>query len=449
MSHMGEVYFKIFLISVMLAGSCHDKPAQQQATSLSPYKQGSFGYDLAFLQQHDSVIVLQSEQGEAQVVVSPKYQAKVFTSTANGKEGLSFGWIHYKAFTAPPDAHMNAYGGENRIWLGPEGGKFSLFFPKDSPMTFQHWKTPAAFDTEAWKVTTQGPLSVTMQKDMQLVNYAGTPLSISVTRRITILSRHDIDGLLHLQPDSAVKAVGYQTVNTLTNTGAQAWTETTGMPCIWMLDMFNPSPESVIIIPYKEEANPDGRVEKEEASLRDEANKGDGGSVKRDDKTGRPGGNPRVATTDYFGEIPPDRIRYAQNTLFFKADGKSRGKLGIHPQKAKPLAGSYDAQHQVLTITLFELDPSGKYLNQEWNTHKPPFSGDAVNAYNDGALADGSQMGPFYELESVSPAAALLPGHTLSHQHAVFHFTGGEAALDPICRQLLGVSLDMVKKAFD
>ena len=23
---------------------------------------------------------------------------------------------------------MNAYGGENRLWLGPEGGKYSLFF---------------------------------------------------------------------------------------------------------------------------------------------------------------------------------------------------------------------------------------------------------------------------------------------------------------------------------
>jgi hypothetical protein len=112
------------------------------------------------------------------------------------------------------------------------------------------------------------------------------------------------------------------------------------------------------------------------------------------------------------------------------------------------MAGSYDAQNKMLTVTLFEVDSSGKYLNQEWNTGKPPFSGDAVNAYNDGPLPDGNQMGPFFEIESVSPAANLSPGQSLAHQHAVFHFTGDEAALDRICLQLLGVSLARVKKAF-
>jgi hypothetical protein len=84
------------------------------------FQEGSFGYDLNFLKKHDSVIVLTA--GDAQIIVSPKYQAKVFTSTAEGNEGPSFGWVHYKAFDSV-DAHMNAYGGENRIWLGPEGGK--------------------------------------------------------------------------------------------------------------------------------------------------------------------------------------------------------------------------------------------------------------------------------------------------------------------------------------
>ncbi len=421
----------------MLAASCNDNPAtkpsaskgdssQRPADSSALYKQGSFGYDLHFLQQHDSVIVLQSDQGAAQVIVSAKYQAKVFTSTADGKEGLSFGWIHYKAFSGPEDAHMNGYGGENRIWLGPEGGKFSLFFPKDSEMVFNNWKTPAAFDTEAWKVTALNEQSVSLHKDMQLANYAGTRLVLSVGRNISILSRQAIDGLLHLSPDPAVKAVGYQTINTLTNNGEQEWTEKTGMPCIWMLDMFNPSPATVIVIPYKE----------------GHSDKGD-----RAGKRGAATGS-SVATTDYFGEIPADRIKYDQGTLFFKADGKSRGKLGIHPLKAKPMIGSYDALNKVLTVTLFELDSSGKYLNQEWKTIKPPFSGDAVNAYNDGPLADGTQMGPFYEIESVSPAAFLAPGKSLSHQHAVFHFTGDEPALDRICTRLLGVSLEAIKKAF-
>ncbi len=92
----------------------------------TPDKPASFGEDLRFLQQHDSVILLRRDAAE--VLVSPKYQGKVFTSTAGGEDGPSFGWIHYKAFDGPLDPHMNAYGGENRLWLGPEGGRFSCSF---------------------------------------------------------------------------------------------------------------------------------------------------------------------------------------------------------------------------------------------------------------------------------------------------------------------------------
>ncbi|HEX8675669.1 MAG TPA: DUF6786 family protein, partial [Segetibacter sp.] len=129
-------------------------------------------------------------------------------------------------------------------------------------------------------------------------------------------------------------------------------------------------------------------------------------------------------------------------------DGKSRGKLGVVPGKAKPFAGSYDSQNKVLTAIKFDVEPEARYLNQEWNTTKPSFLGDAVNAYNDGPLADGSQMGPFYEIESVSPAAFLKPDQTLSHKHSVFHFTGSEQALDGIAKKLFGTSLDDIKKAF-
>src|SRR6202041_2068802 len=122
--------------------------------------------------------------------------------------------------------------------------------------------------------------------------------------------------------------------------------------------------------------------------------------------------------------IAKDRIKYLNRLLLFKADGKSREKLGMPPNRAKTMAGSYDAQNNVLTIILFDRDSKATYLNQEWRTDKDPFTGDAVNAYNDGPLADGSQMGPFYEIESVSPAAFLKPNEGLSHKHSIFHFTG-------------------------
>lgn len=56
-------------------------------------------------------------------------------------------------------------------------------------------------------------------------------------------------------------------------------------------------------------------------------------------------------------------------------------------------------------------------------------------------------MGPFYELESVSPAAFLKPGESLIHHHAVFHFTGDEKGLNTIAEKVLGVSLESIKSA--
>ena len=375
---------------------------------------GSFGYDIHFLNRYDSVIILKNDNGNSMVAVSPKYQAKVFTSTSDGDNGYSFGWINYKAFDGKPDLHMNGYGGENRFWLGPEGGVFSLFFEKGKEMVFNNWHTPAPFDTESWETISKTNSSVHMQKDMSLKNYAGTLLSILVDRTISILNNNEIGDSTGISLSDSIKAVGYKTENSIKNSGSFDWNQHTGMPCIWMLDMFKPSLSTTIIIPYKDDVNMKGNV----------------------------------ATTDYFGQIPSDRIRYQNGVLFFKADGKSRGKLGLAPERAKPVAGSWDAENSILTIIQYDLDPDGKYLNQEWNTMKPPFSGDAVNAYNDGPLDNGSQMGPFYELESVSPAAFLKSGESLQHNHYVFHFTGSNEKLNKISVKLLGVSLSEIESVF-
>jgi hypothetical protein len=374
---------------------------------------GSFGYDREFLTTHDSSLVV-LRRGDMQILVSPKYQGKVFTSTDSGYGGPSFGWIHYKAFDRPLDVHMNAYGGENRLWLGPEGGRFSLFFPKGSKMEFANWKTPAAFDSEPWQLVQHTDTNLELRKDLQLVNYAGTKMSLSIMRWIWLLDRAEVYITLGLGNNiPSVSVVGYQTTNFLTNFDNQALTDSSGMPCIWMLDMFKPSPATTIVIPY--------------SSARGDTSK--------------------PATTDYFGEIPSARIKFSDSVLYFKADGKSRGKLGIHPSREKDVAGSYDAERKVLTIIYFQIDPTAQFLNQEWDTVKPPFSGDAVNAYNDGPLADGSQMGPFYELESVSPVYSLpFNGHII-HRHLVFHFTGSEAGLDIVSRKVLGVSLKQIEGA--
>jgi len=392
----------VAIAAVLILSSC-----QKKEPILT---KGTFGYDLNFLRQKDSVIVLKSADSVAQIIISAKYQAKVFTSTANGLSGKSFGWINYKALDAKLlDAHMNAYGGEDRLWLGPEGGKFSLFFKPGTKMEFANWHTPAAIDNETWKLLSVSATKASFSKSASLLNYALITLTLSIYRDVEMLDTAAMKKMLGINIGNNVKSVAFSTINTITNTGDKAWDEQTGAPCLWNLDMLSPSAKTITVVPYK------------------------GGD------TGK------VATTDYFGQIPPDRVKYANGILLFKEDGKSRGKLGMPPNRTKNIIGSYDAQNNVLTIAVFDVDPKAIYLNQEWRTDRNPFTGDAVNAYNDGPLADGTQMGPFYEIESVSQAAFLKPGQQLSHRHSVFHFTGDKDELNQIALKTLSISLQDIQ----
>jgi hypothetical protein len=182
-----------------------------------------------------------------------------------------------------------------------------------------------------------------------------------------------------------------------------------------MLDMFNPAPHAVTFVPYN-----DGS----EAELG------------------------KVVTSDYFGEIPADRLKVTDRMIFLKTDGKYRSKLGLNAKRTKAIAGNYDPDSKRLTIIAFDVDKNAVYLNQAWNPALNPLSGDAMNAYNDGPLADGSIMGPFLELESVSPAAFLKPMETLSHKHTVYHFVGEDADLNSITEKLFGISVNETKNVF-
>lgn len=380
-------------------------------------QENCFAYDIDFLHKYDSsLIILKAGNGKSQIAISPKYQSKVFTSTANGMKGKSFGWINYKAFSSEPSNQMNAFGGENRLWLGPEGGIYSLFFKPKTEMVFSNWHTPTPIDIEPWTVLSNDKSKASLTKQMSIENYKGNVFSIKVEREIKILSALEIAQMLNIKLAKTVHSVAYQTDNKIINTGNTEWNEKSGVPCIWMLDMLKPTPNTIVVVPFRDT---------ERTKFKD------------------------VATTNYFGEIPANRLKNSQNVLFFKADGKHRSKLGVKPNKAKPIAGSYDADGKTLTIILFDLESEGKYLNQEWNTNKEPFSGDAMNTYNDGPLADRSQMGPFYEIESVSPAAFLKPNECIKHKHSVFHFVGSEAELTIISKKLLGVSIKHIKTSLN
>jgi hypothetical protein len=399
--------------SLMLS-SCGSK--KNKEIDMQSFEKGTFGYDLNYLSEKDNLIVLKGEDGNAQIIVSAKYQGKVFTSTATGLSGNSLGFVNYKVFDSGViDEHMNGYGGENRFWLGPEGGKYSVYFAPGAEQVFDNWHTPKPIDTEAWNIVSTGETEAVLEKEMQVNNYLGTMLHLNVVRKITLLEGAAACRLLGICHNPNLNMVAYTTDNMISNLNDFEWTRQTGTICIWMLDMFNPAPRAVTVIPF---------IEGNEKELG------------------------KIVTSDYFGEIPANRLKIKDNAIYLKTDGNYRSKLGLNNKRTKAIAGNYDPDSKRLTITTFDVDKNAVYLNQEWNPAKDPLKGDAMNAYNDGPLDDGSIMGPFLELESVSPAAFLKPGQSLNHVHNVFHFVGEEEDLNRVAEQLLGVSIQEIINIF-
>jgi hypothetical protein len=407
-----NIFWLILLIALTIL-SCNNSKKR----TMNEYEKGTFGYDFQYLsQKDDQVVALKSDDAEAQIIVSPKYQAKVFTSTAEGLSGASLGYLNYKVLDSPEiNEHMNGYGGENRFWLGPEGGKFSVFFKPGAGQVFDNWHTPKPVDIEPWIVVNAGDKSVTMEKAMDVTNYQGTLLRLKIDRTVALLSTPEINSTLGISLNADIKAVAYATENSITNLNDFAWTAETGTICIWILDMFNPGPKAVTIVPF----------------------------ISGDEKELGP-----VATTNYFGEIPASHFQIRNNVAFLKTDGKYRSKIGINAKRTKAIAGNYDPDTKRLTVSTFDVDPNAVYLNQEWNPAKDPLTGDALNAYNDGPLEDGSIMGPFLELESASPGAFIAPNESFRHNHNVYHFAGEEKGLSEIMKTLFGISIEEINTIF-
>ena len=260
---------------------------------------GTFARDLAFLEKHTDIILLSSEDESAQVAVAPQYQGRVMTSTANGPTGASFGYVHEEGIeSGTRKPHMTVLGGEDRFWLGPEGGQFALYFEKGAPFDVDHWQVPEPIDWGAWPVTAQTTRAVTFQRDMDLTNYSGTRFSLRVERTVRLLDA-----------EAVAQALGAPRANTYASSPTNPTTAspTSAMPLGRRTPVRSQSgssecfagPRATVVIPFES------------------ADQG------------------RIVNDAYFGTIDEGRLQVADGSIFFRADGKKRSKIGVAKRRAR------------------------------------------------------------------------------------------------------------------
>ena len=409
---------KLLITGILFFGmtftGCHQKKDKSNPDEMKELSSGTYSYDRKILGKHLDIIEL--KDGKSAITILPAYQGRVMTSTCEGENGFSFGWMNYDLIESGEILeHFNPLGGEERFWIGPEGGQYSVYFKAGKEFVFDNWYVPAPIDTEPFELVSHDDTMACFKRRMTLENYSGTVFNLEVLRDVSLISREQIDEYLHISSKNT-SVVAYESSNSILNSGQEKWVKESGLLSIWILGMMTPSPGVTVVIPIKTGTS---------SELGPEVN------------------------DDYFGKISDKRLKLVDNIVFFKADGKSRGKIGIPPLRTARFMGSYDSQNQALTIVECIIPENRtEFVNSAWELQENPYGGDAFNSYNDGPLEDGSQMGPFYELESSSPALALDPGESYTHLQRTYHFMGDISSLDKIAKEVLKASLKEIEGAF-
>ena len=396
----------MFFLPVLLFG-CKNQ------SNTNEYKKGTFGYDLNFISLHRETLLLKNKEGNACILTSPELQGSVLTSSFNGMNGISLGYINHDRIASEElRPHSQGYGGEDRVWLGPQGGQFTIFFHPGDEFNFDNWFTPSPLDSEPFELKEKSQSMVKYRKKMNLKNYMNTSFDVQIDRTIRLIDKEEAGNILGLDKIDDLKYVGFESRNELTNTGSVAWEQENGLLSIWILGMFPGG--STIIIPYKED------------------------SIKNSDKV----------YNEYFveliGSMNEDQIQSGNGKIYYNGSGNHIGKIGVDAKHAKPYLGSFNEEKNILTIVNFSFsDTTMKYVNSQFKYQDQPYKGDVVNAYNDGPLDREEDAVPtFYELESSSPAMELKPGESILHFHRTFHFQGSKEQLSKISQNVLGIRID-------
>ena len=366
-----------------------------------------YAADLALIGERAGVHELRL--GPLRLAVVPDWQLRVATG-AFAPDGSSLGWLNRpKLRSGEVDERANLWGGLERLWLGPEGGPGTVFFAPGDDYHLDRWTIPALVDRVPFRVASAGQARIAAVAEGDVLNRAGERFEVRLQRSIELL---EPGRALGAPLPFGVQGLGFVSDNALFNVGTMAWSRPNGGLCLWLAGMFPHAEQAVAYAPAPAAATP-------------------------------------RAVGDYFHALDASRLRPVGSGMAFRVDGEHRSKIGIPAANATGWMGAWDPVRGRLTLVQAEVDAGAEYLEARWSADRGPFGGEALHLYNDGPPEPGAApFGPFFELESSSPAAILAPGERRSHRSTTTMLTGSRAGLDDIARAHLGVSLSDLESAF-
>lgn len=383
-------------------------------------KMWSFGQELSFFNKYNIDTVILGED-DSLIAVSPAWQARVMTSTFGGVKSPALGWINRELIAfKKDDVQTNQVGGEDRFWVGPQGGEGSLFFPQGKIFSEENWMPPAFITKEEWKLVAKNQMQAKFEKTAQFENAKGVQFKIKAEREISVLTKKQVAEILGIEIPSGVNMVAFQSLNKIINAGQKEWSPANGTINISVQSCFNATKNTFVFIPYRQ-----GDLTKL-------------GDIMRDDyyepSVSIAGSSKRLVVTDEY--------------IRFKSDGRVLSGISIPPRRSEGVALSYDDKNKVLTIITY-LRPIGNrtYLPSSWRrSANATNDGDAISIFNNGPLnRTSAPADAFFEISTYSPALMIAPNKSQFHLQRTFHFSGSEYDLGLISYKLAGLSIGQLR----
>jgi hypothetical protein len=304
--HFNYLITGFLLISfIHFSSSCNlkknsTKTKEKQAMKISTDKK-NFGEDAAFILKHTDGFVLSLDKQK--IIVVPKYQGRVMISAAAGDDGFSFGWTNNNLIESGKFGdNFSAFGGEDRFWIGPEGGKYGIFYDKGKAFKWENWRTPAYIHKEPFKLINKSSGSASFQHQFEVINYTGNHFQVKVNRTVQLLTHKETEKILNCPIEENTSFVAFQSNNEIINIGQNTWNKETGLLNIWIVGIFSPSDNTNVVIPIK---------------------------------TGNDSALGYKVTDDYFKPVPQQRLKAEDNEVYFKGDGQFQCKIGVNHKRSK------------------------------------------------------------------------------------------------------------------
>lgn len=354
----------------------------------------------------NEVIVLTGRDKDRVVVVTPSLVGRVLCTGFEGVNGgtesyISEAQIKRGATPSGKGGDWAAFGGEERIWLAPEGGRFGLFFKQGNEQNFKNYLVPEPLNSARFGVTarTEDQTSVTFVAPIHLTNYQGHKIDLEVKRRIEILESCPYT----LGYGSKVDFVAFESRTGVRNTARAPLTKETGAVSIWTLGQLPVRNHSVIIVPFR--PGPDSQLG---TPLNTEYFKAD-----------------MIDTTQApDGHVYDDYWALKDNYALIKANGSVRTKIEMWPKRSLGRMASINLASFSMTIVEFRMYPEREYLASYWLPYEgDPFKGAAISIYV-GPREEGA-----YELETLSPALFLQPDEQYTHVSRTYHLRGDKPSI--------------------